>query len=45
MFEYSTGAFVYKFQDLTSNSVEYISIEELDTCDWYDKATLSVASA
>ena len=34
MFEFSTDAYVYKFKDLASNSIEYISIEELTNCDW-----------
>ena len=34
MFEFSTDAYVYKFRDLVLNSIEYISIEELTSCDW-----------
>ena len=34
MFEFSTDAYVYKFWDLALNSIEYISIEELTSCDW-----------
>jgi len=35
MFEFSTDAYVYKFRDLVLNSIEYISIEELTSCDWH----------
>ena len=34
MFEFSTDPYVYKFKDLASNSIEYISIEVLTNCDW-----------
>ena len=36
MFESSTDEYVYKYQDTVSKSVEYISVEELLTCDWKD---------
>jgi hypothetical protein len=37
MFEFSTDAYVYKYQDLTSKSIEYIAIEELSACEWFVK--------
>ena len=33
-FEFSTDAYVYKFRDVVLNIIEYISIEELTSCDW-----------
>ena len=36
MFKSNTDAHVYKYPDLTSKSVEYISIDELALCDWQD---------
>ena len=36
MFESSTDEYVYKYQDKTSESVEYISVEELLTAEWKD---------
>ena len=36
MFESSTNAYVYKYQDLYTKSIEYISVEELVSCDWQD---------
>ncbi len=36
MFESSTHAFVYKYQDMSSKNIEYISFEELVTCDWQE---------
>ena len=37
MFEFSTDAYVYKYQDLTSKSIECIAIEELSACEWFVK--------
>ena len=37
IFEFSTDAYVYKYQDLTSKSIEYIAIEELSACEWFVK--------
>ena len=28
---------MYKYQDLTSKSIEYIAIEELSACEWFVK--------
>ncbi len=37
MFEFSTDAYVYKYQDLTSKRIEYIAIEKLSACEWFVK--------
>ena len=42
MFESSTDAYVYKYEDKASKSVEYISVEELLTSDWTDVVTPSI---
>ena len=34
MYETNREALVFTYLDLNSNEVEFISVEELSTCDW-----------
>ncbi len=34
MYEINREAFVFKYLDLNSNEIEFISVEDLSTCDW-----------
>ena len=44
MFESTRDAFVYKYQDISSKSIEYISIEDLAICEWKDAVIQNTAT-